>query len=169
MKTLSQIGIGCATILLLLALAIGGLWLYHGHHTQKVRASLAQEIARYAESVASIQSNVVVQCSDGHWFGRVRFLDGDWVAVAHHSRHTQENPGHVGCITVMLMSDGTLYDTYMHYCKDWAFEGQLRCGWNMGAGERTFSNKADFLTNQFYKPLMRLNKDFEPTTEPYSK
>jgi len=168
-KILIIIAIGLGTIFLLLALTIAGLCLHYRHQTQKVRTSLAHEVTRYAEALATTQSNVVIQCSDGRWLGRVKFLDGDWIAIAHHSRHTQNKSGLVSDITVVLMSDRTLWDTQMHYCRESMFWDLLLCGWVQNSGERTFTNRADFLTNQFETPLLKMNKDFKPTTEPYSK
>jgi len=65
------------TVLLLAAVSVC-LWKYHAHHTQKIRTFLAHEIVRYVDAVSANQSNVVFQCEDGCWLGRVQFRDGDW-------------------------------------------------------------------------------------------
>ncbi|MBI3986224.1 MAG: hypothetical protein HY343_04865 [Lentisphaerae bacterium] len=147
-----------SAIVLGMPLVIGGMWLHYQHQTQQVRESLARQITDYAVSFPTTQSNVVTRCSDGSWLGCVRFQDGDWAGVAHHSRHTKQSLISVGDVTVVLTSDGTFYDSYMHYCKDVQFEFEI--------SRETYGNRTDFLARHFYRPLMMLDKDFKPSGAP---
>ena len=162
MNSASKIAAWCAAPVVLVALGVGGFWLNYRHRTQQVRTTLAQELLSYVDSASAVQSNVISRCTHGCWLGRTRFADGDWVAVAHHSRHTnQDRLGRVGCITVVLTSDGVLYDTYMHYCKQDMFEDFLR-GMFSTSYPIAFTNRNQFLKT-FYKPLVKLDKNFRPT------
>jgi hypothetical protein len=154
MKIRHIVSLSFGVTLLVIMLVAVSLLAHRHHNTQRVRADLVQQLGAFAQEFANANSNVVTRLTHGAWLGRVHFLDGEWVAIAHHSRHTDHsNPLRVDDITVLLTSDGLLHNTEMHYCRDWTFENSLRYGWNQLEEEVVYSNRTDFLSNHFMRQL----------------